>query len=45
MSTLITGIVASVVPSVPDSSSTALLLGLGIFSLGMVARLIKSRKK
>ena len=45
MSTLITVIVASTVPTVPDSGSTGLLLGLGILSLGIVARLIKSRKK
>jgi hypothetical protein len=45
MSSLITVIVASTVSSVPDSGSTGLLLGLGILSLGIVARLVKNRKK
>lgn len=43
MSILIT--IASVfIPSVPDSGSTGLLLGLGILSLGIVARLVKNQK-
>jgi hypothetical protein len=32
-------------PSVPEYGSTGLLLGLGILSLGLVARFLKNRKR
>jgi hypothetical protein len=45
MSTLALTVLATAVPSVPDTGSTGLLLGLGILSLGLVARFIKNRKR
>ncbi|MGH7959225.1 MAG: VPDSG-CTERM sorting domain-containing protein, partial [Opitutaceae bacterium] len=37
---------SSTVPNpVPDSGATGLLLGLGILSLGLVARAVKNRKR
>ena len=45
MSTLVLTILATAVPTVPDTGSTGLLLGLGILSLGIVAKLIKNRKR
>jgi hypothetical protein len=45
MCTLLTTVIASVIVQVPDSGTTGLLLGLGLLSLGIVARLVKNRKK
>ena len=36
---------ASVPVSVPDSGMTALLVGSGVLSLGVFARMVKNRKK
>ena len=45
MSSLILIVLASApLPTVPDSGSAGLLLGLGILSLGLVARYLKIRK-
>ena len=44
MSTLI-AILATATPIVPDTGSTGLLLGLGILSLGVIARVVKNRKR
>jgi hypothetical protein len=44
MFTALTAILATNLPSVPDSGSTGLLLGLGILATGIVARVIKNRK-
>jgi hypothetical protein len=43
MSSLITDLLATVV--VPDGGQSGLLLGLGILSLGLMARFLKDRKK
>lgn len=46
MCSFITLIVATVTPlPVPDTGSPNVLLGLGILSLGIVARLLKNRKR
>jgi hypothetical protein len=45
MPTLLALIFASAPVSIPDSGTTGLLLGLGLLSLGIVARLVKNRKR
>jgi hypothetical protein len=41
----IINVVLASTPQVPDTGSSGLLLGLGILSLGIVARLVKNRKR
>ena len=44
-STLLVSVFASVPQAVPDVGPSGLLLGLGILSLGLVAKFVKSRRK
>jgi MYXO-CTERM domain-containing protein len=44
-STMLVSVFASVPQTVPDVGPSGLLLGLGLLSLGLVARLIKNRRK
>lgn len=34
----------SVIPTVPDTGATSLLLGVSVISLGVLARFLKNRK-
>ena len=45
MNTIISILASAPAQPVPDSGLTALLLGLGIIGLGMVARFFKNKKK
>ncbi len=43
---MITSILSTITPvTVPDSGSAGILLGLGVLTLGVVARFIKNRKR
>jgi hypothetical protein len=44
-SAIATIVLASAVNPVPDVSPTSIVLGLGVLSLGVVARLLKNRKR
>ncbi len=43
--TTILALLATTVPTVPDSGSTGFLLGLALLATGVAARLVKNRKK